>query len=137
MNFVVDASVALAWCFEDEGGAYVVDILEVLRSSEAVVPALWPLEVSNGLLTAERRGRLEPADAVRFARLLLALPLVVEPAARSRAFHATRSLASRHRLTAYDAAYLELATRLGIPLASIDDALRAAAVDEGVGMFEV
>lgn len=135
MNFVVDASVALAWCFEDEGDDYSVVALEALRSSEAVAASLWPLEVTNGLLTAERRGRIKLTDARRFARLLLSLPVVIDPVARSGAFEAVYIVARRHGLTSYDAAYLELAVRLGVPVATLDGPLRRAAATEGVGVF--
>ena len=135
MNFVLDASVALAWCFEDEGGDYADGVLDALRASEAVAASLWPLEVTNGLLTAERRGRIQAGDAARFGRLLLALPIVIDPVARSRAFEATRALARSHTLSAYDAAYLELAVRLGVPLATLDERLGKAAEAEGVGRW--
>lgn len=132
MNLVLDASVALSWCFEDEGGAMEMAVLQRLREDEAVVPALWTLEVANGLVTAERRGRLDAAGVVRSAHLLLALPIVVEPVERSGAASSVVPLARRHRLSAYDAAYLELALRRGIPLATSDAALRRAAREEGV-----
>ncbi len=135
MNFVVDASVALSWCFEDEGESYAVSVLDELGSSEAVTASLWPVEVTNGLLTAERRGRLVLADARRFARLLLALPIVVDPVSRSISFEATYALARRHKLTSYDAAYLELAVRLGVPIATLNGPLRVAAKREGVAVF--
>ena len=135
MNFVLDASVVLAWAFEDEGGDYAVRVLEALRGSEAVAASLWPLEVTNGLLTAERRGRLEAADARRFLHLLLSLPVVVDPVARRRAFEGIHALARVHALTSYDAAYLELAVRYGIPLATLDESLRAAVRAEGLAIF--
>ncbi|MGH7477612.1 MAG: type II toxin-antitoxin system VapC family toxin [Longimicrobiales bacterium] len=135
MNFVIDASVALAWCFEDEGGDYALAVLEELRASEAVAASLWPLEVANGLLTAERGGRIEPADARRFARLLLSLPIAVDRVARREVFEASHALARKHALSAYDAAYLELAVRLGVPLATLDDRLTDAAGEEGVTRF--
>lgn len=137
MNFVVDASVALSWCFEDEGDDYTVVVLEELRSSEAVAASLWPLEVTNGLLTAERRGRIKLTHARRFARLLLSLPIVIDPVARSAAFEAVYLMARNHGLTSYDAAYLELAVRLGVPLATLDGPLRRAAAREGVGVFRL
>jgi predicted nucleic acid-binding protein len=136
MNFVLDASVALAWCFEDEGGDYAVGVLEALRSRDALVAALWPLEVVNGLLTAERRGRLVRSDAAQFMRLLQALPIAVDPVARRRAFETTYGLARTRGLTSYDAAYLELALRFGIPLATLDGPLRDAAAAEGVPLFD-
>ncbi len=135
MNFVVDASIALSWCFEDEGDDYTVAVLKRLRSSEAVAASLWPLEVVNGLLTAERRKRIEPGDAARFAGLLLSLPIVIDPVLRRRAFDVTRGLARKHGLSAYDAAYLELAVRLGVPIATLDAPLQAAARAEGVRLF--
>ena len=132
MNFVLDASVTLAWAFEDEGGEYAREVLARLEREEACTTALWPLEISNGLLVAERRGRIEPADSARFARLLLSLPIVVEPVDRRRVFEQTRTLARRWNLSAYDAHYLELAIRFGIPLATLDEGLRQAAENEGV-----
>jgi predicted nucleic acid-binding protein len=89
--------------------------------------------VSNGLLVAERRGRIDPAASARFTRLLLALPIVVDPVDRRRVFEQTRILAQRPHLSAYDAHYLELALRYGIPLATLDAGLRMAAEKEGVG----
>jgi predicted nucleic acid-binding protein len=134
MNFVVDASVALAWCFQDEGGDHAVAVLERLRSSEAVAAAHWPLEVANGLLMAERRKRLSLADCRRIVRLLLSLPIVIEPMNRTRTFDSTHMVARKHGLTSYDAAYLELALRLGIPMATLDSDLAKAARAEGVGV---
>ena len=135
MNLVLDASVALSWCFEDEGGEYALQVLDALRTEEAVVPTLWMLEVSNGLLVAERRGRTDSATVTKFTRLLLSLPLAVAPAERGRAFGETRRLARAHGLTSYDAAYLELGVRLGVPLATLDVALAAAGETEGVPRF--
>lgn len=136
MNFVLDASLALAWCFADEGGDYTVVVLESLRSSEAATASLWPLEVVNALITAERRGRLDAADVRRATTLLLSLPIVVDPVAHRRAFEATHALATKHGLTSYDAAYLELAVRLAVPIATLDLPLRAAASDEGVPLYD-
>lgn len=132
MNFVLDASVTLAWAFEDEGGEYAREVLARLKTEEACTTALWPLEVSNGLLVAERRGRIEPAASARFTRLLLALPIVVDPVDRRRVFEQSRGLAERHGLSAYNGHYLELAVRYGIPLATLDEGLRQAAEQEGV-----
>ncbi len=132
MNFVLDASVTLAWAFEDEGGKYARHVLGRLEREEACTTALWPLEISNGLAVAERRDRIEPADSARFARLLLALPIVVEPVDRRRVLEQTRVLARRWDLSVYDAHYLELAIRYGIPLATLDVGLRQAAENEGV-----
>ncbi len=135
MNLVLDASVALSWCFEDEGDEYAFQVLDSLRTEEAVVPTLWMLEVSNGLLVAERRGRIDSATVTKFTRFLLSLPLAIDPAERGRAFGETRRLARSHGLTSYDAAYLELGVRLGVPLATLVAALAAAAEIEGVPIF--
>ncbi len=136
MNLVLDASVALSWCFEDERDDYAVAVLLALRHEEAVVPALWTLEVSNGLVMAERRDRTDAAAATRFTQLLQALPIAVDPVERGRGLGPTRRLARTHGLTSYDAAYLELAVRLGVPLATMDRALADAAAEEGVTRFE-
>ena len=137
MNFVLDASVALAWCFEDEGGDYATGVLNELRTSEAVATSLWPLEVVNGLLTAERRKRIDPPASGRFTRLLLSLPIVIDPVARRRVFDVTNALARKHALSSYDAACLELAMRLGVPIATLDGPLNAAARSEGIEAFVV
>lgn len=136
MNFVLDASVALAWCFEDEASVYSDGVLESLVSGEAVVPPLWPTEVTNVLLAAVRRRRLDSAAAAAVRRLLQALPIAVDPLDRSRAFDETMALAGAHGLTTYDACYLELARRRGIPLATMDAALRRAAEAEGVELYD-
>jgi predicted nucleic acid-binding protein len=135
VNFVLDATVALSWCFEDEQSEPALTVLDSLRESEAVVAHHWTLEMANGLLSAERRGRIDGDGATRFSRLLLALPIAVDPVARGTALTETRRLARTHRLTSYDAAYLELAIRLGVPLATLDDRLRAAAKQEGVALL--
>lgn len=132
MSFVLDASVTLAWAFEDEGGEYARDVLATLKTEEAWTTSLWPLEVSNGLMAAERRGRIEPEESARFTRLLLALPIVVEPTDRRRVLEQTRVLAGRWNLSVYDAHYLELALRYRIPLATLDQGLRQAAGHEGI-----
>lgn len=137
MSFVLDASVALAWCFEDEGGEYAAEVLEALLDGEAFVASHWPLEVANGLLTAERRGRIGARDATRVGRLLLALPIAVDPVERGRALGETSRLARSRDLTSYDAAYLELALRRGLPLATLDEELRNAARAEGAGLFSL
>lgn len=135
MNFVVDASVALAWCFGDEDSVVAEQALERLNTEEAIVPALWPLEVTNGLLTAERRGRLDRPDAARALVLVSSLPIAIDPLERRRTFESTCRLARAHGLTSYDAAYLDLAARLGVPLATLDTGLADAAAAEGVELM--
>lgn len=132
MNLVLDASVALSWAFDDEGGDVAPAVLRRLRSDEAVVPPIWPLEIANALVVAERKGRLTPARSARFTRLLLALPIALEPAERGRGLETNLHLARARGLSAYDASYLDLAMRYGIPLATLDGPLREAAEAEGV-----
>jgi predicted nucleic acid-binding protein len=132
--FVVDASVALAWCFVDEGSPEADAALGRLEREDAIAPAIWPLEVANGLRTAERRGRLDLADVPRIRDLLLSLPVEVEPVALTVALGEITEAARRLDLTAYDAAYLQLAARRGLPLATIDERLRRAATVAGVAL---
>lgn len=137
MTFVLDASVTLAWAFEDEGGEYADAVLKSLGDDEAITTSLWPLEISNGLLVAERKGRIDATSSARFARLLLALPVIVEPLDRRRVFEITQPLARRYSLSSYDAHYLELSVRWAVPLATLDGKLMAAAEAEGIRGFEV
>jgi predicted nucleic acid-binding protein len=134
--FVLDCSVAMAWCFEDECDKYADAVLEALSGTEAVVPAIWPLEVANVLLVAERRKRLMKADTARFAELLGGLPIVVEWMNSESVLSRVLDNAREFRLSAYDAAYLELAMRQGLALATRDKALRAAAKKGGVRLFK-
>ncbi len=134
-SFVLDTSVTASWFFEDEGGEYATSVLESLNEGEAVVPALWPLEVANVLVVAERRERCSEAEAVRFIELLEDLPITIDEDTAERALHATHQLAREYGLTAYDAAYLELAMRLGAPLATKDKQLAEAAQKAGVSLY--
>ncbi len=135
-RFVLDASLTMAWCFEDERSDFAVAVLEALRHGEAVVPAVWGLEVANVLLVAERRGRLTQADSDAFVGLLCALPIVVAAAGSGVLPSAALALGRLHGLTSYDASYLELALRLAVPLATGDQRLRAAAAAAGVAPLE-
>jgi predicted nucleic acid-binding protein len=100
-----------------------------------VVPVHWPLEVANALLMAVRRARIDAGFRDAALRDLAALPIVLDPETSSRAWHDTLRLADAHRLTAYDAAYLELAHRRALPLATLDAELRAAARAFGVTLL--
>lgn len=133
-RFVLDTSVAASWFFEDEGGEYAAVVLESLANSEAVVPTLWPLEVANVLIVAERRRRCSEAEAVRFIELLNNLPITIDEYTAHRAMHTTYQLAREYGLTAYDASYLELAMRIGAPLATMDRQLADAAQKAGVSI---
>lgn len=135
--FVLDASVTLAWAFEDETTPYTETVLDRLSQSRAVVPAIWPLEVGNALVVAERRGRLKEADTVRFLSLLRQLPIVVEMDPPERVFGEVVQLARQYHLSTYDASYLDLAMRLGVPLATHDEGLRRVAARCGVKVVQV
>lgn len=130
MPVVVDASVTMAWCFEDEASPDADAVLDTLVHDTAVVPALWSIEVANVLIVAQRKGRLTEAQAVRFLDLLAQLPVDVDTSPPDRAALVEAGL--RHGLSAYDASYLLLAERLGAPLATLDAPLSQACRDAGV-----
>lgn len=132
MSFVIDASIALFWCLPGESDPARQAILDRLGEVGGLAPQIWPLEVLNGLITAERRGRIDAAERQRLAGFLRQLPVTVDTETANRAWTDTSDLAARWRLTSYDAAYLELAIRAGVPLATTDAALRAAARATGV-----
>ena len=133
--FVVDNSVVMAWCFEDEASTYTEGVLDQLRGTQALVPVIWPLEAANVLLIAERRDRLTEAQAAHFAQLLQGLPILVEEADVARTLGPILAVGRAHRVSAYDAAYLELAARQGLPLATQDSRLRKAAGNAGVALL--
>lgn len=127
MSLVLDSSAALAWYFEDERTDAVTAVLRQVAEDGAVVPAIWPLEVANGLLMAIRRRRIEAAFANAAIGELRALLITIDAETNTYAWGETFGLAGKFGLTLYDAAYLELAQRRGLPLASLDGRLRAAA----------
>ena len=133
---VVDCSVTMAWCFEDECDELADAVLDRLADGEAWVPSLWPLEVANVLVAAERRRRLTAADSARFIELLMGLPIVVDDRSHERALSQVLAAARQLGLSVYDASYLELAMRLGATLATRDSQLRAAAGAAGVPLFD-
>jgi predicted nucleic acid-binding protein len=126
--FVVDASATLPWCFADEATGATNALLARLRlGDEAMVPAHWPLEVANALLIAVRRQRISRQDAHQFLQDLGFLPIRIDSTTESQVRTGVFPLAEQYSLTAYDGAYLELAIRAGLPLATLDDDLRKAA----------
>lgn len=134
-GFVVDASVVMSWCFQDESDAYSDMVLDALIACTAHVPAVWPLEIGNVLLVAERRKRLSEADSTRFLALLAALPIHVEQEPPARMTTEILSLAREHGLSSYDASYLDLAMRKELPIATRDSALIRAAKKVKVAVF--
>jgi predicted nucleic acid-binding protein len=135
-RFVLDGSVTLAWLFYDEKDPYADAIAAKLPAVEMLVPRLWHLEVANVLLVGERRGRCTSADVANWFAYLSALPVVVDAETEARAWAETIDLARQHTLTEYDAAYLELAIRTGLPLATLDAKLGAAAAAAGVPLYQ-
>jgi predicted nucleic acid-binding protein len=133
MQMVIDTSVTMAWCFEDEATDDTDAALDQLQDDEAVVPPLWQLEVTNVLLVAERRARITEAQATRFLDLLLRLPIRVD--ASQTDVPAVLAAGRRHGLSAYDAAYLVLAERLAAPLATLDHKLITASRNAGVPLL--
>ena len=132
MAFVLDCSTAMAWCFEDEASTQADRILERLAVSPAVVPTIWPLEVANVLLVAQRKRRITVAAGARFLALLRSLPIRTDEETWRQAWTDILPLAARLSLSAYDAAYVELAIRLDAPLATLDADLMRAARKAGV-----
>ena len=120
--------------FEDEASPDAEALLDLVTERGAVAPALWCLECANGLAMAERRGRIDGEGTARAVGLLRRLPLEVDDGAASHAFDGILALARARGLTAYDTAYLDVAVRRGIPLATDDAPLRAAAEATGAAL---
>jgi len=135
-RFVLDCSVTMAWCFEDEASSISDKVLNYLSKTDAVVPVHWPLEVSNVLLVAERRKRLTKAETVRFLSIISSLPITIDSENPNIAQNATITLARDSQLSSYDAAYLELAMREGVALATLDRNLKRAAIKMGVALVK-
>jgi predicted nucleic acid-binding protein len=134
VSLVLDSSVSLAWVFDDESTPAIRQVFEGIAERGAVVPGLWWLEVANSLTVAVRRKRID-AEFRRAAMSDLALlDITTDQQTASLAWSETLNLADQHRLTLYDAAYLELARRRGLPLATLDPELRAAAVSANVAL---
>ena len=136
-GLIIDSSISIAWCFPDEQDEYSQSVLDALASGPAFVPYLWHLEVANTLLVGERRKRSTRANTVAWLGFLASLPIAVDEETKAHAFGTTLNLAREHHLSAYDAAYLELAMRRGLPLATLDDKLKAAAQAVGVILYGV
>lgn len=138
MSFVLDASVALLWLVPETnpaGADYASTTLKALKGVQAVVPSLFALEAANVVAKVESRGIVTEADAQRFIALLGRLDIVTDQATAKHALGDTLNLARRYKLSAYDGAYLELALRTGLPLATLDADLAKAATTAGVPIF--
>ena len=135
MSFVVDSSVAITWCFAEERTPATAALLDRVTVAGAFAPSLWPLEVLNVLLMAERRKRVDAARRHRLMSTLESLPITLDTQTAAQAWTITHQLAEQHGLTLYDASYLELAQRLELPLATLDADLRTAAGALGVPLL--
>jgi predicted nucleic acid-binding protein len=137
MQFVLDCSVAISWCLVDENDDYANAILAMMPDSEAFVPGIWSLEIANTVVVAERRNRMTKKQSEQAIALLQSLLIQVDLFTDAKALDATLKLARQEGLAAYDAAYLELALRLQLPLATLDTRLAEAATRCGVGFVVV
>ena len=138
MNFVLDNLVAMLWLLPQSnpsGLDYAEAALEALKTSQALTPSLWPLEVANVIAKTEKKGVVTEAETQTFLSLLRQLNIVIDPATADQALSETLNLARRYRLSAYDAAYLELALRRNLPIATLDTDLARAASLAGVAPF--
>ena len=135
MSLVIDSSITLAWLFADERTEAADSVLRRVSESGAVAPSLWKLEVANALQTAIRRKRIDAAFRDASLTDLRSLVVTIDTETDDHAWADTLRLAERWRLTLYDAAYLELAQRLEVPLASLDQALRTAAGELGLAVL--
>ncbi len=131
MKLVLDSSMALSWFFRDERDATAVSALRYVKENGALVPSLWSIEIAHVLIKSERRGRLTAEQTSAILDYLRALPFTVESGNQSPAFPQI-ALARQFELSAYDAAYLDLAIRFGLPLATRNDRLAAAAESLGI-----
>ncbi len=136
-GIVVDASVALAWCFPDEGSDYADSVLQAVENQTIVVPAIWPVEITNALLVGQRRKRIRQPDVRRFVELLKGLDVTVDTQSVADSVSNIFPLAQDYRLSAYDAAYLDVAVRHEVTLATLDADLQKAAIAMGIANFKI
>jgi predicted nucleic acid-binding protein len=135
-RFVVDASVVLTWCFPDENSAVAQRVAQMFKEGEsAIAPSFWPHEVLNALLVGEKRKRISGRLVQTFLADLAALPIVLQPSPAESVFEQIQILCREHGLTAYDAAYLDLAMTNGMPLATLDEDLICACAKTGVDLI--
>lgn len=132
-GIVLDASITLSWCFPDEQMATSMQVLDRLKAGEdAVVPAFWAVEVLNSLLVGEKRGRISATQTQSFLAELRALGPALDYASLDQIYGQVQTISRHHRLTPYDALYIELAMRKGYPLATLDEPQRQAALTLGL-----
>ena len=135
-DFVLDCSITMTWCFPDEATSFTNAVQTSLLHSKAIVPGIWPFEVANILCLAERQKRINHAQALRFRNLLKQCPIIIDMLSAEKIMAEVAEIAKEQNLTVYDAAYLELAMREALPLATLDKALQKAAHKAGVSLFK-
>jgi predicted nucleic acid-binding protein len=135
-GIVIDASVALAWCFPDEASDYADGVLVALEDRTVMVPAIWSVEIANALLVGERRKRIRQPEVRRFVELLKGLSIIEDGQPFADTVSNILPLAWEYDLSAYDAAYLNVAVRHGAPLATLDSELQKAARLAGIKIFK-
>ena len=136
-RLVLDNSVSAAWCFSDETNSYTERVFQtVVKDGGAVAPALWPIELANALVVAERRRRITIEQREAFLKNLDHLDIEIQPLTTDQIFRKGIGLATLHRLSVYDATYLEIAIQQQLPLATQDEELIRAAKDVGVAIFQ-
>ena len=135
-RFVVDASVVLTWCFPEENSTLAHRVAQMFKEGDsAIAPSFWPHEVLNALLVGEKRKRISD-DLIRtFLTDLATLPIVLQELQPNEVFDRIQSLSRQHRLTAYDAAYLDLAQAHDLPMATLDEDLMRACAKTGVELM--
>jgi predicted nucleic acid-binding protein len=138
VNFVLDTSVTMRWFFGDgkpQDLVYAAKVLDAMKDADALVPVTWGLEVANVIAKAEAKGLVTEARSGAFLEMLEGAEIEVDAATFAHALSDTLQLARRYKLSAYDASYLELALRSGMPLATLDEDLQKAARKAGVKKF--
>jgi predicted nucleic acid-binding protein len=136
-GIVIDASVALAWCFPDEASEYAESVLFAVENQTVIVPAIWAVEITNALLVGERRKRIRQPEIRRFVDLVKDLNVVEERQAFTDTVGKVLPLGREYDLSAYDAAYLDVAVRHEIPLATLDGPLQKACIAAGINVFRI
>ena len=134
-DFILDCSVTMTWCFKEEATRLSQITQAALIENKAIVPSIWPLEVNNVLWVSIRTKKVTEIQAKRFKYILSGLPIVVDLKASDLRNELILELAQEHKISCYDAAYLELSLRERLPLATFDRALAKAAKAAGVGVL--
>jgi predicted nucleic acid-binding protein len=135
-GIVIDASVALAWCFPDEASEYADGVLVALEGRAILVPALWSVEITNAVLMAERRKQVKQPEIRRFVELLDALTVIMDSLSVTESVSNILPIAREYGLSAYDAAYLDVAVRHAVPLATLDSALQKGGRKAGIEILK-